>query len=600
VKARIVTALDAWADVKRWAGAKGWEGLLEAAGRADDSGDEARRRLREAVSQRDTGRLLALAREPGAADWPADDAVLLARGLRAAEEQESAMRVLRAAQGRLPGDFWLNFELGTRLGRWSPAAREEGIGFLRAAIASRPRFAGAHCNLGVLLHEQRKYEEAKQEYREALRLKPAYAKVHGNLGLLLMAQGKPAEAEAEYREALRLNPDFPETHSDLGRLLAGQGKAAEAEEEYREALRLKSDLPAARNGLGILLQGQNKPAEAEKEYREALRLNPDFPEAHDNLGNLLAGQGKPAEAEKEYREALRLRPDYPDAHSNLGKLWYEQGKPAEAEKEFRAALRLRPDYPDAHYNLGVLLSGQGKAAEAEKEYRAALRLHPDYPEAHCNLGHLLRDLGRFREALGELRRGDELGSRDPRWNYPSAAWVRDCLRLADLDALLPSVLAGAGVPADAGAALGFARVCSLTKRYAAAVRLSATVMEAAPGAANDPRNSIRYNAARTAALAGCGQGNDAPVDEAERARLRGQALAWLRADLAWWAKAAERGNSKALEAVRVALPHWQQDADLAGVRDAADLDKLPEAERADWRKLWADVDALLKKAAPQK
>jgi hypothetical protein len=39
---------------------------------------------------------------------------------------------------------------------------------------------------------------------------------------------------------------------------------------------------------------------------------------------------------------------------------------------------------------------------------------------------------------------------------------------------------------------------------------------------------------------------------------------------------------------------------LSAVRDEDGLDKLPEAERAEWRTLWADVDALLQKAAPPK
>ena len=43
------------------------------------------------------------------------------------------------------------------------------------------------------------------------------------------------------------------------------------------------------------------------------------------------------------------------------------------------------------------------------------------------------------------------------------------------------------------------------------------------------------------------------------------------------------------------MKHWQQDSDLAGVRDAAALEKLPAEERAACEKLWADVAALLKK-----
>jgi hypothetical protein len=40
--------------------------------------------------------------------------------------------------------------------------------------------------------------------------------------------------------------------------------------------------------------------------------------------------------------------------------------------------------------------------------------------------------------------------------------------------------------------------------------------------------------------------------------------------------------------------------DLAGLRDPASLAKLPEAEQEAGRKLWADVEALLKKAQETK
>jgi hypothetical protein len=42
-------------------------------------------------------------------------------------------------------------------------------------------------------------------------------------------------------------------------------------------------------------------------------------------------------------------------------------------------------------------------------------------------------------------------------------------------------------------------------------------------------------------------------------------------------------------AVRQRLTHWPQDNDLFSLRSAG-IDKLPEAEREPWRKLWADVN----------
>ena len=81
-----------------------------------------------------------------------------------------------------------------------------------------------------------------------------------------------------------------------------------------------------------------------------------------------------------------------------------------------------------------------------------------------------------------------------------------------------------------------------------------------------------------------------PTDK-ERERLRKQALGWLTAELAGFTKDV-RDPGRAAE-VRKVLRFWQTDRDLAAVRDAADLQKLPDAERADWRRLWAEHAELL-------
>jgi len=44
------------------------------------------------------------------------------------------------------------------------------------------------------------------------------------------------------------------------------------------------------------------------------------------------------------------------------------------------------------------------------------------------------------------------------------------------------------------------------------------------------------------------------------------------------------------------LQPWRTDSDLAGIRDPGALARRPAEEQEAWRTLWADVDALLKKA----
>jgi hypothetical protein len=100
-----------------------------------------------------------------------------------------------------------------------------------------------------------------------------------------------------------------------------------------------------------------------------------------------------------------------------------------------------------------------------------------------------------------------------------------------------------------------------------------------------------------AALAGCGQGEDAPPpDDPARSQLRAQALSWLKSELVWYSKLLHSSKSTDRTDGLNMLHFWKAEPNLAGVRDADALAKLPESERTAWSALWADVDALLAKA----
>jgi hypothetical protein len=76
----------------------------------------------------------------------------------------------------------------------------------------------------------------------------------------------------------------------------------------------------------------------------------------------------------------------------------------------------------------------------------------------------------------------------------------------------------------------------------------------------------------------------------------------MRAELAAWAKEVDAGHSARRSDAQAALTRWRSgELDLAGVHSPDGLARWPEAEQADWRAFWADVDALQKRlwAAPR-
>ena len=187
--------------------------------------------------------------------------------------------------------------------------------------------------------------------------------------------------------------------------------------------------------------------------------------------------------------------------------------------------KLAQEFPDApeyrdearvRVNLGMLLGQQEKYAEAEAQYREALRLRPDYPEAHANLGIALACQGKDAEAEAEYRQALDLRPDDPRgFLYLGIALARQ-------------------------------------RKFAAAVRLFAEALAAEPKLAEDPSTDVplqrrlllrRWPAAARASDA-------AKLDDAERARLRRQALDWLRADLAAWGQLLEKQPDQACPACR--------------------------------------------------
>jgi serine/threonine-protein kinase len=512
---------------------------------------------------------------------------------------------LRHAQRRFPADFWINQHLASALAQAQPQRLEEAIGHFRVAVALRPLSPGAHTNLGVALYKKGDLDGAIAEFHEAIRLKQDYGEVHINLGAALRDNGDVDGAIAEYKEALRLKA-YPEAHNNLGNALHAKGDLDGATAEYKEALRLRNDFDKPHCGLGNVLYAKGELDGAVAEYKEALRLNKEDAMNHSNLSIALRDKGDLDGAIAECRQALRLKENYAQAHNNLAIALQRKGDVDGAISESREAVRLKKEYAPAHLTLAIALQSKGDVDGAIFEYREALRLNKNHPEANCNLGHALCDKGQFSEALAYLRRGHELGSMKPRWPYPSAQWVQHCERLVELDAKLPQVLKGDVQPADVGERLALAQMCQQHRSLnTAAVRFYTDAFTEQPRLADDLQGHHRYNAASAAALAGCGQGKDVEqTDGKERIRLRARSLEWLRADLAAYRKLLEKVPDRAAPLVRERMQRWQKDTDFAGVRGAEALAKLPEAERHDWQKLWADVTDLLTraggKAGPEK
>ncbi len=210
------------------------------------------------------------------------------------------------------------------------------------------------CNLGVVLKEQNRLDEAATSLQSAIVLNPGHAVAHYNLGNVLRDRGMTDEAVASYRRAIAVNPGYAAAHFNLGNLLRDRG--------------MKDDAAAS--------------------YKQAIASNPSHAGAYNNLGKMLKGMGRIDGAIECFRHVTTILPGYADAHYNMGVALKSRGDLKGSAESYRRAISVDSNHALAHYNLGNALKDQGMLEGAAASYRRAIELDGD----NLSAKHLLAAL----------------------------------------------------------------------------------------------------------------------------------------------------------------------------------------------------------------
>jgi serine/threonine-protein kinase len=556
--AHIVAALDDWAVCATDPARQDW--LLQVARRADP--DPWSDRVRDPAVWSDGKALAELAQAAQLAEQPVP--LLLALGERLSATGKDGVGFFRRVREQHPEDFWANFTLALAL---HGAARHPGgnpapaLVYYEKALGIRPHEVAVLNDLGVVLFDRDwKWDNERDGggpgavtvFYQVVKNDPQFAPGFNNLGLALKTRGYWPVAEYMYRDALQIDRQLALAHFNLGEVRAGSGGLDEAIDHYRQALGLNPDLGRAHHLLGVALVAKGRRDEVDEFY-------PDWriPTRRPASGRALA------EAVAYYWQAFNCDPEWTPAHNTLHIPPHDEARLNEAIDHYRRAIELEPQIGVFHGALGQALLARRDFTEAEAETRRGLDL--------------------LSESENELRANLELQ-------------LQRCQHLRELERRLPAVVQGTDKPAVSDC-LDLANLCLVRSNFATAARLYAEALAATPHLTEDLRAGHRYNAARAAALGGFGRGDDvAGLGDLERAALRNQAREWLRLELAAWDTKVETGTEADRIVAEKTVAHWRDDPDLAGVRDADALEKLPSAERQQWRTLWEDVAALLRSA----
>jgi len=183
---------------------------------------------------------------------------------------------------------------------------DEGIALIRRAIAAMPIEAGPWNNLGNVLVESQRLDDAIEAYRTSVTLSKgtlASTDALNNIGTVHRKRSEWVLAEQAYREALALRPDFIEAWYNLSLVLMNQGRITEGLLANSKAITYSPRHLQARDQVirALLLQGER--AQAAELYREWLAEDPDNPVVQHQLAACL-GEAAPERASDAYVEQV--------------------------------------------------------------------------------------------------------------------------------------------------------------------------------------------------------------------------------------------------------------------------------------------------------
>lgn len=154
--------------------------------------------------------------------------------------------------------------------------------------------------MGLMRHNQGRFEEGIEFFSRNIEWEPGNAESHNNISLCYSNLGDFGRAEPHMRKAVELAPECNYMHANLGLLCRKLQRIEEAKEHYKKALSLKDEDANTWCMLGGCYGEQQNLQEAEKCFKKAIEIDPDFSAAHIDLASVYHLMGEEIKAWGEY------------------------------------------------------------------------------------------------------------------------------------------------------------------------------------------------------------------------------------------------------------------------------------------------------------
>ncbi|HEU4432859.1 MAG TPA: DUF3857 domain-containing protein [Pyrinomonadaceae bacterium] len=280
---------------------------------------------------------------------------------------------------------------------------------LKRVVEKEPKHQTVRRNLGFVLVQQRKYDEAIAVLREQTKINPFEDYAYNMLGRVYWYQQDYTNAEEAFRKQLEVTPLDQTAHSNLGQMLVQARKYKEAIPALERALSLAPDEEILHVSIGRAYLALGEAPKAIAAFEEAIKLS-RTPLVLNNVAYFMALEGAQLDKAQQYAEsavttiAANLRNleagnlTIEDLHNvsslaaywdTLGWVYYQKGDLESAEKYIKASWTIQ-QHSEVGHHIGAVAEKRGKKDEAIRLYAQGVVAHQPRPEARESLLKLVK------------------------------------------------------------------------------------------------------------------------------------------------------------------------------------------------------------------
>jgi tetratricopeptide (TPR) repeat protein len=280
---------------------------------------------------------------------------------------------------------------------------------LRRVVEKDPKHKTVRRNLGFVLVQQRKFDEAIAVLREQTKINPFEDYAYNMLGRVYWNKQDYANAEESFRKQIEVTPLDQAAHSSLGQMLVDARKYKEAIPALERALSLAPEEEILHVTIGRAYLALGEGPKAIAAFEEALKLS-RTPLVLNNVAYFMAVEGAQLDKAQQYAEsavttvatslrnleAANLTIDDINNVSSLAAYWdtlgwvyFKKGDLESAEKYIKASWTIQ-QHSEVGHHIGAVAEKRGKKDEAIRLYAQGAVAERVQPEARESLLKLIK------------------------------------------------------------------------------------------------------------------------------------------------------------------------------------------------------------------